>query len=370
MNLSYWEKKSWFSNIDFCVVGSGIVGLSCALQLRKDFPHSNILVLERGVLPNGASTKNAGFACYGSMSEILSDLEHHSQTEVLQLVRARFEGLKLLRGTLGDQSIGFKQHGGYEVFLKEDKDLFENCIEQLDFVNEVLEPVFGKNGFEISPNIFGFRKSLNKLIFNPNEGQIDTGLMMKSLISKARSNGIEIMTGIEVQGFSGGKDSAIVNLKDFSFKTNQLFIATNAFAGQFFKLDLKPARNQVMITNPISDLHIKGVFHLNKGYYYFRNINNRILLGGGRHLNLKGETTTEFGTTRPIQESLEELLKTVILPKEKCTVEMIWSGILGVGDQKSPIVKSVEDRIHCAVRLGGMGIAIGSKVGYDLARLI
>ncbi|MDP4601126.1 MAG: FAD-dependent oxidoreductase, partial [Polaribacter sp.] len=69
MNLSYWELKEWFSNIDFTIVGSGIIGLNCALQLKKKHPNARILILEKGILPQGASTKNAGFACFGSLSE-------------------------------------------------------------------------------------------------------------------------------------------------------------------------------------------------------------------------------------------------------------------------------------------------------------
>ncbi|MEC8885233.1 MAG: FAD-dependent oxidoreductase, partial [Bacteroidota bacterium] len=84
-NLSYWEYKSWLTDVDFTIVGSGITGLSCALQLRKRFPISKILILERGSLPQGASTKNAGFACFGSVSELLSDLDRHSEDEVLKL---------------------------------------------------------------------------------------------------------------------------------------------------------------------------------------------------------------------------------------------------------------------------------------------
>ena len=78
MKLSYWEQKEWLQNIDFTIVGSGIVGLSTAVFLKKRFPKSKILVLEKGILPQGASTKNAGFACFGSLSEILEDLKSHS----------------------------------------------------------------------------------------------------------------------------------------------------------------------------------------------------------------------------------------------------------------------------------------------------
>jgi len=57
MNFSYWEYKEWFTNNDFIVVGSGIVGLNCAIRLKERFPKSKIIVLEKGLLPQGASTK-------------------------------------------------------------------------------------------------------------------------------------------------------------------------------------------------------------------------------------------------------------------------------------------------------------------------
>ena len=73
------------------------------------------------MLPQGASTKNAGFACFGSLSEILDDLRSHSEEEVIQLVKKRFDGLKLLRQTLGDTAINFQQLGGYELINLKDK---------------------------------------------------------------------------------------------------------------------------------------------------------------------------------------------------------------------------------------------------------
>ena len=117
MNLSFWEKQTWFTNIDFTIVGSGIVGLHCALELQKKHPKAKILILEKGTLPEGASTKNAGFACFGSISEILDDLENQPQQAVIDLVKKRKKGLELLRKNLGDTAIDYQQNGGYEVFL-------------------------------------------------------------------------------------------------------------------------------------------------------------------------------------------------------------------------------------------------------------
>src|SRR5690606_24987797 len=107
-------------------------------------------------------------------------------------------------------------------------------------------------------------------------------------------------------------------------------------------------------------------FHLDEGYYYFRNLDDRILFGGGRNLDFKGEETTSFGETRLIQQRLEDLLRTVILPYTPFEIDLRWSGIMAMGAQKLPIVKPLSDRVFCGVRMGGMGIAIGSIVGRDL----
>ena len=36
---------------------------------------------------------------------------------------------------------------------------------------------------------------------------------------------------------------------------------------------------------------------------------------------------------------------------------------MGVGDNKEPIIKEVGNNILCAVRLGGMGVALGNYGG-------
>ncbi len=174
MNLSYWEYKTWLTDIDFTIVGSGIVGLNCALQLRKQYPTAKIIILEKGILPHGASTKNAGFACFGSLSEILDDLHTHSEEEVLNLVKKRCKGLELLRSTLGDATIDFQQLGGYELFTQENTALYESCLTQKENINELLKPIFKADVFSEVANKFNFKNIQERYIFNQFEGQIDT----------------------------------------------------------------------------------------------------------------------------------------------------------------------------------------------------
>ena len=369
MNLSYWEIKSWLTNVDYTIVGSGIVGLNCALQLKQRFPKANILILEKGMLPQGASTKNAGFACFGSLSEIIDDLKSHSQEEVFQLIKKRINGLQLLRNTLGDANINYQQLGGYELFYKSDK-LLEECKDQCASVNSFLKPLFNQDVFHFESDTFGFKNCHETLSVNQFEGQIDTGKMMTSLMQLALSSGIKILNNITVENFSEDLKSVKIKTNQFEFTSSKLLIATNGFASALHIPKVKPARAQVLITKPIENLHIKGTFHLDQGYYYFRNIDNRILFGGGRNLDFKGEETTELNQTERIQNKLETLLKTTILPNTPFEIEHRWSGIMGVGQQKKPIVNQLSNHVFCGVRLGGMGVAIGSLVGKELADLI
>jgi glycine/D-amino acid oxidase-like deaminating enzyme len=314
MKLSFWELKNWFSNVDFTIVGSGIVGLHCALQLRERFPKSKILIIEKGELPQGASTKNAGFACFGSLSEIIEDLKTHSEEEVVQLIQKRWNGLQLLRQRVGDAVLDFKPYGGYELFLQNDETSYNECLQKLPFVNEILKPYFKSDVFSKEIDRFDFKSIKEYLLFNPFEGQVDTGNMMQALLKLAYQEDIIIVNHQSVTAFTDNSDKVEVFLDDFSFYTNKLFFATNGFAETLTHGEVKPGRAQVVITKPIPNLDIKGTFHLDKGYYYFRNFENRILFGGGRNLDFKTETTIEFETTSLIQNRLEQLLSEVILP--------------------------------------------------------
>lgn len=370
MQLSYWEIKNWFSQIDYTIIGSGIVGLHTALRLREKYPASKILIIEKGMLPQGASTKNAGFACFGSISEIIDDLKSHTEEEVIQLIQKRWNGLQLLRKNLGDSAIDFKPYGGYELFLKDDESSFSECSNKLPFINEILKPLFKADVFAKEVDRFGFGNIHEYLIFNPFEAQIDTGNMMQALLKKAAAQDILILNQQTLTSYIDNENSVEVALGDFSFTTKKLLFATNGFTNTLTNGAVKPARAQVIITEPIPNLDIKGTFHLDKGYYYFRNIGDRILLGGGRNLDFETENTTEFGQTEIVQKKLEDLLKKVILPHQEVQIEHRWSGIMGIGNSKNPIVEQLSENVYCGVRLGGMGVAIGSLIGIELADLV
>lgn len=367
--VSYWERESFLEKKDYVIVGSGIVGLTCALELKQLNPQASITILEKGFLPAGASTKNAGFTCFGSPSELLDDLNHLNAEDVFKLVENRVNGLAKLRRIVGDRNMEYKEYGSYELF--KDTELYHKCIDNLEYLNKQLKPIFNQNTFEIftKPKNFGLAKE-SLLIKNVFEGQLNTGLMMKNLITLATKAGVEILNGFTVANIAKINEGWKVLGKQTSIETKKLILCNNAFASKLLpEVDVKPARAQVLITKPIKNLKIKGCFHMNRGYYYFRNVANRVLLGGGRNLDFKAEETFEMSTSVKIQEHLKALLKTKILPNQEFEIEHSWSGIMGMGNSKTTLLKQLDESLFCAIRLGGMGVALGTDVGQKVANL-
>ncbi len=374
--LSYWERQS-FTGYDHIVIGSGITGISLATELKEAFPNQRILVLERGLLPTGATTRNAGFACMGSATELLEDLKTRTEEEVVGLFLRRKVGLDILRARLNDTATGYKADGGYELLAEKDI----AALDRLDYLNKLLRPYLGKDAFRNAPELirsFGFSpKHVPALIENTCEGGIDSGKTMRSLIELAQSKGIEIKTGAGVSRFEEEEGSVVLEVAEpfrketVMLRAQTISICTNAFAKQLLPdEDVVPGRGQVLITHPIPGLKLKGIFHYDAGYYYFRELDGRVLIGGGRNLDFEGERTTEFALTDLIQQDLEQKLREMILPGQPFEIDMRWSGIMAFGATKSPIIKAFSKRVFGAFRMGGMGVALGSAAAKELAFLI
>ena len=363
---SFWEKQA-FDNSDIAIVGAGIVGLFTSLYLKKKFPSKKIMVLDRHSMAAGASTKNAGFVCFGSVSEIQDDLKSMNKKEVIDLIRMRWEGLKRLRSVLNDRHIEYINFGAYEVFDTDDD--YGQYASQLDFFNEMVEEACElRNCFQ--PICAKLSDSLSKnQIYNQYEGQLNPVLLIAELRKMLIQLDVIFLQGAELEDWESG-DRIKIQLKDKpAIHTRQIVFATNAFTKRFFPdIPLTPYRNQVLITEKINGLAIKGCFHYNKGYTYFRNVGSRVLIGGFRNIDLENEQTDSFGLTDNIQGALESFISDKL--QLKSIIEHRWSGILATGPKKSAIVKKVDDNVFIGVRLGGMGVAIGSLVGFQLSELI
>ncbi len=370
-NLSYWEHQAFFGPADVAIVGAGLVGLTAALYLKQRRPRWRITVLERGPLPSGASTKNAGFACFGSVSELM---EQEQRGDLQAVVSARYEGLRRLRDLLGDPTLHYRPEGGYELFRAgADDALAAECRARIGHFNALLAPItgwpttFADASAEAGGLGFGGVKTLIK---NHYEGSLDPGRMMRALLTRAAAADVLVLTNCGVTQLDTGPGPVRLHLPNgATLEAAQVLLATNAFAAELYpELAVQPGRGQVLVTEPLPGRHLPGTFHYDHGYSYFRQLpDHRILLGGGRHLDFVAEATTAPGLTDRVQTYLETLLHEVIVPGQRPRIDYRWSGVMGFGPDLAPLVEWVRPGILTAVRCNGMGVALGAGLGWRAA---
>lgn len=366
---SIWELETFYRKRDIVIIGSGFTGLWTAISIKEKHPEKSVLIVERNPISTGASSRNAGFACFGSLTEIISDSEKMGWEKTLDLVKMRFEGLQKIQNYFTNEEIDFDLCGGYEILNN------ESALEKLNEVNQHLFPITEtKNTFKVvnkKIKEFGLVKS-EFLVENLCEGSLHSGKLLVKLVEKCHELKVEFLCGTEVESVLESQSEVDIKIdENLILKSDKVIFCTNAFSSKFLQSEqIIPARGQIILTEPIENLKLKGTFHYDEGFYYFRNFGNRILLGGARNQDFETEKTTDFATTEFLQSHLEQFLKEVILPNQEFKIEMRWSGIMAMGNEKTPIVKQLSDRQFCAVRLSGMGVALAPKIGEMVCRLV
>ncbi len=282
IDLSVWERESFFAPADVVIAGSGFVGLWSAYYLKKNAPKLSITILERGLIPTGASTRNAGFACFGSLTELVADAAKMGEEKMLDLVEMRYKGLRRIGKVFSNKAIDFQHHGGYELIGNENTDI-NDLRSHIDKLNRSLkkivrqQKIFRMSNDKIAE--FGF-EGVRHLVENQAEGQLHSGKLCQALQQLVQSMGVSVLNEITITSFEKVNGHLLLHTnRGISLSASQLLVCTNAFARQLLpQLDIEPARGQVLVTSPIGDLPFKGTFHYDEGFYYFRNLGDRVLL--------------------------------------------------------------------------------------------
>lgn len=364
------------SHQDVIIAGSGFTGLWSALYLKKRRPKQKITIVERGVLPTGASTRNAGFATFGSLSELAWDAQTMGTDKMLRVTEMRFKGLERIQKQFGRKTIDFDLCGGYELYDDRNAST-EKLQSDMAYLNSLLKPITGsKKTFRLADkkiNAFGFGGTKH-LVENKQEGCLHSGKLLQNLLYTVQGMGVTVLNGVEITAIRPA--TGYVQLETgqaFGLSAEQLLVCTNAFTKTLLpELDITPARGQVLLTSPVGGLPFCGTFHSDEGYYYFRNLGNRVLLGGARNKAFADETTTRLQTTDFIQRELEDYLARVVLPgfQNRYTVDLRWAGIMAFGSEKMPVIKKISKNVFCAVRMSGVGVALAPVAAQQVTDLM
>lgn len=371
---SYWEQTTFLRSPDVAIIGAGLTGLQAALALKRDQPSRDVLVIERAPIPRGASTRNAGFACFGGPTELLADIDAYGAESTLATVQERYAGIRALEDNYAGRGIGWQKNGGYELI--DDEATAEMVNRRLPELNALLQEVTGaRETWTTAPNPFSDVKTCLHNVF---EGQLHPGKLVSLLLNDCHRAGVRVLFGCGVDHVGGAAGAVKVEGAGWgSIVAKQVLVTVNAFAQKLLPEDfpetIRPVRNQILLSEPLPNFKLRGCYHYHEGYVYFRNVGeDRLLIGGARHRAGASSETAAFGPNGVPEAYLIEKLNEW-LPGRKWTNEdfpVRWSGIIAQGDGKSPVLRYAADDVLVAGRLAGMGVALSAALAQRAAGLL
>jgi glycine/D-amino acid oxidase-like deaminating enzyme len=286
------------------------------------------------------------------------------------MAEQRFAGIQKIRRVLGDLPIAYDDCGGFECLNNiqvPDIQLFKT---KLEWLNEGFEKITGnRKTFEINNNILAQQgiQSFDYLVENRLEGGIHSGFLLQHLSAKVVAMGARVLQGHQMLEYEPDKSgwSIIIDVQKqttIQLKAQQMLFATNAnLSKQFPELAIMPARGQVLLSPSMGNNSLRGTFHFDEGFYYFRNVGNRLLIGGGRNVDFEGEATLELGQSSVVVKALNDFIMQH-LPKVAALINeqgwQHWSGIMAITLNKLPLFKVINAGCYAAMACNGMGVAL------------
>lgn len=368
---SFWQDDYYFPTYDVVIVGGGFTGLVAGIELLLRKPKMKIGIFEAQSHGTLASSRNAGFMCFGSPTELLADIEKHGESAVTNLLQQKLIGYHtLLKHLSGNKGI-YKKSLGYEIFDREhhqqDLDLINS---QLPKLNKIVQDGINISDYYDAESAFRLNPGFASIKFKL-EGQIHPTAAVAALSRKFTNLGGILHTGTAISHWTNQSTGFVLqSTVSREVRCKHLVVANNAFASQLVPgFSVQPQRAQVLITSPLKKLVFKGNFHMDKGYVYFRNVGNRLLLGGLRNTDFESEQTDQLGLNLKIQTNLDALLSR-LLPEETFDVTHRWSGIMGFRSSQVPGLQMHQSGAIIAAGMNGMGTLLGPALGREAAHAI
>lgn len=369
---SLWlHRPSTPEELDTVVIGGGFVGLSTAWWLARE--HGvRATVLEAEHLAGKASGRNAGFLLTGSAVPYVRLVEAHGRETALAFWEASRENRILLRRELldpGTVDASFLPEGSWIAALEgtgQREDLQESLellrAEGFDMEWRDAEAVRNASGSE----------RLTGAIFQPEDGGLNPVRLCRAM---AGLDLFAVRTGVEVRHLEPEGDRVRLVTLAGDLLARRVVVAVNAYAPSilpFLARTVRPVRGQALATAP-GARHLEGVWYINDGFEYLRQLPDGTLVLGGRRQVAEGiEVGYMECPTATVQGALEEFLEESFPAFAERPVMDRWAGIMAFTETGFPLVDRVPDLPGAVYAAGfsGHGLSLGFAVGRHLARRV
>ncbi|MEO8610684.1 MAG: FAD-dependent oxidoreductase [Chloroflexota bacterium] len=356
MTVSLWQADGTqpVREVDFLVVGAGLVGSSAAFFAGQ--AGREVVITEMRDIGLGASSRNAGFMITG-----LDTYYHHAVEKYGAAVTREMWALSQTTHSYWHE---FAKNGNVRLHQCGSMLLAESAEEARDLENaaRALDAVgIGHEYCSHDPLNRGYYAAIRQ----PQDAAVQPYELVQAVFQQS---GAELVANNELYAIDQESDEYVtVYTRQFIFKARYVMLCTNAYSvniDPYFIGKVIPTRAQCIATAPLKNgplLNTCG--YSDYGYMYYRDtFDGRLLIGGGRKQNKILEyDTTDDRTTDPVQRILENYLREKF-PDVDVPIERRWAGIMGFSVDGLPLVGTLpsKPRVGFAVAFHGHGLAMGA----------
>ena len=345
-------------NFDFCIIGGGLAGLSCAYHLAEK--GARVALLEKSEIGAGASGRNGGFCSTGwaaNNSQIRRVIGENYSTdfealglEGLNWMRQRAFSLRYSKAEAVNGVISL----GLRKSIPEDlKVLTKNELEEFVLGPRYRWGIVDKSAFHFHPLNF-----------------------LRIFAGETEKIGVKIIENI---GVVKSYKTGVITSGGINLRCKRIVWATGGYgleSNPILKKLVLPIQTFICVTSPmgaILDKYIPTNMALGDdrraGNYFRRLPDGRLLWGMG----------VSAMQQKPIHKIRSMGLKNIKahfpdmahhMEKDRITIDYAWSGLMAYASHFLPVVGQINDREFSLCGFGGHGMNTAPIVGKKMASFL
>lgn len=365
---------------DVCVIGAGFTGMSTAWHLNRRFPDKRIVVLEAGIVGNGASGRNGGLMLNWVNGVHLEDPE--GTARVYHATRDGIDGIEsLIREH--DLPVRYKRDGALEVYTRADR--AEEAHRRTEKLAALGIPVRYLHTHELSEYV-RMQGGVGGVL-DTTAGNLHGLDLLRAMRPVLLSRGVAIHERSPVVKIEEGA-TCVITTPQGSVRAAALVLGTNGYTPKlgYFRNELFPLHSHVFATAPLP-LEQRAALGWSRGSGFSDDLDRiaygsitadgSVIFGGGSNASyayLYGNKTVYPGAPDTAASSFERIHQTFrgYFPDAAAVpIAHRWTGTLGITFSRvcSMGVRGEHRNVYYAVGYSGHGVTLANLAGRVITDL-
>jgi gamma-glutamylputrescine oxidase len=352
--------------VDACVIGAGVAGLSCALALAR--ASVDTVVLERATVAGGASGRNGGFLLAGVAPFYWDARERYGRERARRMYAATLDAQRRMYALADELGAGdsVRRVGLLRASASEEE--AENVARQVEALREDGFPAELLDRAELPPAVGRF--ALNGCL-TEHDGALQPARWIRTLARGAEAAGARIHDGTAVEDpVPAPGEGRLRSTAGASVAARNVVVASDAALPALvpeYAPRVRSRRLHMTATAPLSERLTDRLVYYRWGYEYFQQRpDGRLLIGGFSDVDGDGSYTDSDAGSPAIWERIERHIREELGVDAAITHR--WAGVVGYSDDALPYVGEVPGRPGLWVAGGYSGH--GNVPGFLAGRLI